>query len=366
MKKKDIILFSCMNVILFFFFCFVSLKMMKMEVYYFVGNEKIDVDIVQQYMQSDPDEDSIEKGKEKVAASGYAVTAETHMTRKISKYLIPCFCGGALLSGLGCMILLKKNQTDEKKMDHLRKQNTILLNGNGELLRKSEANKKEMMQYEEHLYHQLKTPLTGLKLSLETIRETDENKNALTVPKEQIDKMANLITLFLKDRKMSANQIRFHFENQNMIYLIKQAIRECIPFANKMQKKILFLPKEDCVFMKCDDVWMKECLLTLIENSLSHGNADVEIKCENVDTFFNIQVMTKNTLIDEAVLPHLFERFYTDDSQHFGIGLHMAKLIVEQHHGTLSVYNDFDHTQVIFEIHLPILSGKEAYDVSEL
>ena len=118
--------------------------------------------------------------------------------------------------------------------------------------------------------------------------------------------------------------------------------------------------------MKCDDVWMKECLLTLIENSLNHGNADVEIKCENVDTFFNIQVMTKNTLIDEAVLPHLFERFYTNDSQHFGIGLHMAKLIVEQHHGTLSVYNDFDHTQVVFEIHLPILSGKEAYDVSEL
>lgn len=97
MKKKDIILFSCMNVILLFFFYFVSLNMMKMEFYYFAGNEKVDVDIVQQYMQSDPSIDSIEKGKEKVAASGYAITAETHMTRKISKYLIPCFCGGALL-----------------------------------------------------------------------------------------------------------------------------------------------------------------------------------------------------------------------------------------------------------------------------
>lgn len=119
-------------------------------------------------------------------------------------------------------------------MDHLQKQNTILLNENGELLNKSEANKKEMMQYEEHLYHQLKTPLTGLKLSLETIRETEENKNALNVSKEQIDKMSNLITLFF-------NQIRFHFENQNMIYLIKQAIKECIPLANKMQKKIVCL-----------------------------------------------------------------------------------------------------------------------------
>lgn len=285
MKKKDIILFSCMNVILLFFFYFVSLNMMKMEFYYFAGNEKVDVDIVQQYMQSDPSIDSIEKGKKKVAASGYAITAETHMTRKISKYLIPCFCGGALLSCVGCVILLKKNQSDEKKMDHLQRQNTILLNENGELLNKSEANKKEMMQYEEHLYHQLKTPLTGLKLSLETIRETEENKNALNVSKEQIDKMSNLITLFLKDRKMSANQIRFHFENQNMIYLIKQAIKECIPLANKMQKKILFSVKEDCVFMKCDDVWMKECLLTLIENSLSHGNGDVEIMCENGNVF---------------------------------------------------------------------------------
>lgn len=234
MKKKDIILFSCMNVILLFFFYFVSLNMMKMEFYYFAGNEKVDVDIVQQYMQSDPSIDSIEKGKKKVAASGYAITAETHMTRKISKYLIPCFCGGALLSCVGCVILLKKNQSDEKEMDHLQKQNTILLNENGELLNKSEANKKEMMQYEEHLYHQLKTPLTGLKLSLETIRETEENKNALNVSKEQIDKMSNLITLFF-------NQIRFHFENQNMIYLIKQAIKECIPLANKMQKEIVCL-----------------------------------------------------------------------------------------------------------------------------
>ena len=70
MKKKDIILFSCMNVILFFFFYFVSLKMMKMEFYYFVGNEKIDVDIVQQYMQSDPDGDSIEKEKRKWQPAG--------------------------------------------------------------------------------------------------------------------------------------------------------------------------------------------------------------------------------------------------------------------------------------------------------
>ena len=115
MKKKDIILFSCMNVILLFFFYFVSLNMIKMEFYYFAGNEKVDVDIVQQYMQSDPSIDSIEKGKEKVAASGYAITAETHMTRKISKYLIPCFCGGALLSCVGCVILLKKNQSDEKE-----------------------------------------------------------------------------------------------------------------------------------------------------------------------------------------------------------------------------------------------------------
>lgn len=106
--------------------------------------------------------------------------------------------------------------------------------------------------------------------------------------------------------------------------------------------------------------------MTLIENSLSHGNDDVEIMCENGNAFFNVQVITKNILIDEAILPHLFERFYTDDNQHFGIGLHMAKLIVEQHHGTLSVYNDFDYTQVVFEIHLPILSGKEAYDVSGL
>ena len=39
-----------------------------MEFYYFAGNEKVDVDIVQQYMQSDPSIDSIEKGKKKVAA----------------------------------------------------------------------------------------------------------------------------------------------------------------------------------------------------------------------------------------------------------------------------------------------------------
>ena len=48
--------------------------------------------------------------------------------------------------------------------------------------------------------------------------------------------------------------------------------------------------------MKCDDVWMKECLLTLIENSLSHGNDDVEIMCENGNAFFNVQVITKNIL----------------------------------------------------------------------
>ena len=60
-----VFLYECDSFILLLFRIF---KYDEDGIYYFAGNEKVDVDIVQQYMQSDPSIDSIEKGKKKVAA----------------------------------------------------------------------------------------------------------------------------------------------------------------------------------------------------------------------------------------------------------------------------------------------------------
>lgn len=363
--KKNIVGLFVINLLLIVSFLFVFSKVYQYEFYYFVGNENISVEDIQEYIQSEDIEKYIKEGKDKIKESGYSNSIDKYIKQKTWKVMLPCSLIVIMIDGIICFWLFRKSEQYAMEEEKYKKENHIIKQENENLKKHLITDKEEMMKYEENLYHQLKTPLTGLKLSLETI-DSDHNKETLDIAEKEVEKMSKLITLFLKDRKMSANQIRFYFEEQDCISLLNEAIGTVRPITLKCHKEVRIESDFDSFFISCDEVWLRECFTTLLENSIEHGKEDTLITVRKQNTNLLIQIISLGTLLDEKEINQFFERFYTDNEQHFGIGLHMSKMIIENHHGTLRAYNVVSENQAVFEIKLPILSGSKTYDVSDM
>ncbi len=363
--KKSIIIGISINLLcigmLFFFFLHVE----KNEFFYFLGNENITVSDIQNYMQDHERAQNIQTGKKKLENSGYASSGDFYITQKVCEKILPVFGIVLLVEGVICASLIYFNRKDENQKNQLERDNRELRNQNQNLEKHLINDKEQMQQYEENLYHQLKTPLTGLKLCLETIKVDPQDQNSIDMAQEEAEKMSNMITLFLKDRKMSANQIRFYFAEQDCILMMQEAMEVVKPLAIQKNKGIHLETDLTSMIIKCDETWLKESLITILENALEHGKDDTLIIIRKQAQLILIQVITTG-MISEEEITHVFERFHTTNSEHYGIGLHMAKMIVENHHGSLKTYNIQSENKNVFEIKLPILSGSHTYDESEL
>ncbi|HZK10415.1 MAG TPA: sensor histidine kinase, partial [Clostridia bacterium] len=95
-----------------------------------------------------------------------------------------------------------------------------------------------------------------------------------------------------------------------------------------------------------DKNWIAEALINIIKNAAEHGGEDITITLEESPIFTTIVIQDNGEGIDPQHLPHIFERFYKTTSKvkpdSIGIGLNLAKLIVEAQKGSISVQSKKD------------------------
>ncbi len=363
--KKSVIIGMVINIVLIIMLFFFFLRVEKNEFFYFLGNENITVSDIQNYIQNNERNQNIQIGKKKLENSGYASSGDFYITRKVCEDIFPIFGVVLFVEMIIYFCWINSNKKEIKQKEQLLKENHELHDKNQSLENHLINDKEQMQQYEENLYHQLKTPLAGLKLCLETIKVAPTDSNSIDMAQLEANKMSDLITLFLKDRKMSANQIRFYFAEQDCVLLMEEAMETVNPLAIKKNKTVRLETEIGSLIIKCDETWLRESFVTLLENAIEHGEDDPSIVIRKQGQFILIQILS-NGIIPEEELTHIFERFYTTNQEHYGIGLHMAKLIIENHHGSLKTYNIQSDYKNVFEIKLPILFGSQTYDESEL
>lgn len=309
---------------------------------------------IREYLESNQKDVLIENGEKVLQEAGYAWSGKGVVAKRLLKSWMPCMI---VLIGLDVLLVYvfyrdgKKEKAFEKQQKELKVQTELLE-------RKLENMEKSVYQYEENLYHQLKTPLTGLKLSLE---QMDETRKEVMTAQMEAQKLSRLITLFLKERQMNENMIRFHFKQEDLVQLMEEALDTVEPFAESRQVSLKTELACEHTMIHCDVTWMRECFVTLLENSIEHGNGSTEVRLYSRENRIHIEVMTANRSIDDEDLPHLFERFHTCSDTHFGIGLHMASMIVSQHHGTLHAYNR--DGSAVFEVILPVMENESVYEL---
>lgn len=193
--------------------------------------------------------------------------------------------------------------------------------------------------------HQLKTPLTALSMYNEILlEEPDHPETVLTFAQKSqvsIERMKTLILSLLKIARLDAGGITFRKTSSPLSNLLAGAL-EPLSWRLTPEKKKIILPDPLTEDLYCDPGWTTEALGNILKNALDHTaeGGQITIQAEQGPLETRIHITDNGPGISPADLHHIFKRFYrsqTSPAQGAGLGLPLAKAIIEGQSGTLTV-----------------------------
>ena len=180
--------------------------------------------------------------------------------------------------------------------------------------------------------HQLKTPLTTLRL----YTELDGAPHAEACL-DQIQRMETLIQALLRLERLCADGYAFTFETADAEVILREQWQSIAPmFPGKS------LTVSGSAVIRCDEKWLGEAFGNLLKNACEHCNSQIHVKLERTEAAFFCTIEDDGGGVSPAELPRLFDRFYRSENQKgngVGIGLAIVKEIVSRHHGTITAEN---------------------------
>lgn len=210
--------------------------------------------------------------------------------------------------------------------------------------------------------HELKTPLTSLKTSIEVSIQSGklpkDIEKLFQYNLEDVNALSNLIDRLLGLASLETKKVVF--SNLDLKEVIKTAV-----------KRVRYLSKEKAIKFKIstknyqlvgDEASLTELFVILFDNAIKYsskgGKIDVTVKCTRTSVI--IKVADNGIGISEEHLPNIFDRFYRIDSSRtltnlhgYGLGLSLAKKIVENHRGSIKVSSELSKGTT-FIIKLPL------------
>ncbi len=209
-----------------------------------------------------------------------------------------------------------------------------------------EKAKKFLKNIISDISHQLKTPLAALNVYNGIMQEEAKNLptiNEFTVLSEQeLDRIEMLVQNLLKITKLDAGTIMIEKAIENVSEMMDSIERHFSYRAEQEEKKI-YLSGDDTVTLLCDRNWLIEAISNIVKNAFDHTQKDNTIRIEWKQCASVVQIIIKDngSGIHPEDLHHIFKRFYrsrfSKDTQGIGLGLPLAKAIVEAHSGTIEV-----------------------------
>lgn len=194
--------------------------------------------------------------------------------------------------------------------------------------------------------HQIKTPLSALKMYQEIMdsRSTDAKAVSSFSQKSlrEIKRMEDVIYTLLKLARLDAGIIQLQKAPENLSVLIQDILERFEVWAKRENKTITLSGKEN-VFLSCDALWISEAVGNIVKNALEHTveGGHIIVHLEQNPLMTQIIVEDDGKGIHPEDLYNIFKRFYrsrfSQDTHGIGLGLPLAKAIVEMHGGTISV-----------------------------
>ena len=244
---------------------------------------------------------------------------------------------------------LKIEENGEDELTKLRNElykTTVLLRETAE---NSEKEKTNLSNSLTDISHQLKTPLTSIRIMIDNIQnnpdmdEKTRNEFIEDISK-QIDWISSLVISLLKLAKFDAGSIVMRDEEINVKKLIQNIISNLAILIDIKDIKIEENISEQ-ITLFADYNWQLEALTNIIKNCVEHSfdGGKIKIEAESNSVFTKIIITDEGEGIEKKDLNRIFERFYKSEKSSensIGIGLALAKTIIEKERGYIKVESE--------------------------
>lgn len=194
--------------------------------------------------------------------------------------------------------------------------------------------------------HQLKTPLAALSIYNGILqgeaRELPEVLEFLRLSEQELDRIETLVQSLLKITKLDAGTVVMDRRPENMAEIMEN-VRKHFAFRAECEHKEIRLSGSPDSMLACDRTWLTEAVGNIVKNALDHTEEGglIQIAWKEQASMLRLTVSDNGGGIASEDLYHIFKRFYrsrySKDTQGIGLGLPLAKSVVEAHNGTIEV-----------------------------
>lgn len=238
------------------------------------------------------------------------------------------------------------DENSEDEMSALKNEiykTTVMLKEQSENSLKDKENLKDSLS---DISHQLKTPLTSIMIMLDNITDnedmpTEVRTEFLNDIRRETNNINFLVQSILTLSKFDANSIVLKSRPEYLSKIIEECRQNTAVLAEIKEVEVI-TECDKSITLKCDLKWLCEAVTNIVKNCIEHTprGGTVKIAAEQNRLYTKISISDNGSGIDQKDLPHIFERFYkgkNSDENSVGIGLALAKTIVEKGGGYLSV-----------------------------
>ena len=293
--------------------------------------------------------------------------------QRFSLFLLLVFVlsGGAILA-VGCSYFKKQNQVMEQAVSQI----NAYLDGNhnariecddeGELYRlfhtvnslaavlnahaDNELREKEFLKNTiSDISHQLKTPLAALNIYNGLLQDGDMELSAVKefadLSEQELDRIETLVQNLLKITRLDAGAIVLEKNAENVADMMRD-IELHFAYRARQEKKEIILSGSDHLSLFCDRDWLNEAIDNIVKNAFDHteSGATIHVAWKELPSGVQIVITDNGCGIHPEDIHHIFKRFYrsrfSKDTQGIGLGLPLAKAIIEAHGGLIEVESE--------------------------
>ena len=194
--------------------------------------------------------------------------------------------------------------------------------------------------------HQLKTPLAALNIYNGLLQDEDIEvssvKEFADLSEQELDRIETLVQSLLKITRLDAGAIVLEKNAENVADMMRD-IELHFAYRARQEKKEIILSGSDHLSLFCDRDWLNEAIDNIVKNAFDHteSGAIIRVAWKELPSGVQIVITDNGCGIHPEDIHHIFKRFYrsrfSKDKQGIGLGLPLAKAIVEAHNGTIEV-----------------------------
>lgn len=257
----------------------------------------------------------------------------------------------------GDVVLSTELAATEKKINHIK--HTLTQRKLATEL--AEQRKNDLVVY---LAHDLKTPLTSVIGYLTLLRDENQiseelREKYLSISLEKAERLEDLINEFFEITRFNLSDITLEYSRVNLTRLLEQLTYEFKPMLLEKNLKCE-LEIASNVMLKCDVNKMQRVFDNLLRNAVNYSFDDGTIHIVATQNENNLSIKFTNcgNTIPQEKLERIFEQFYRLDTARSsrsggaGLGLAIAKEIVELHNGTITAKSE--NEVIEFEVTIPL------------